>query len=158
MIIIAQVMAHPNIFARKPEVVAKDLLGRYLVRKVPGSGILTATIAGVGAYSGDLGQPSRAGMNYAPGEIFMMSYRGLHMLNVATERSGVPSCVEIRAVRFGEELVEGSARIANRLKIDQSVDGKYFEKVFRLGDKPVVRIQVKKEKGKSDNCVGFFSL
>lgn len=158
-------MDQNQFFGRKPEAVAKDLLGRYLVRQITGSRIVTATIAEVGAYSGDLNQPSRAGMNYAPGTLFMMPHRGYHLLNVATEREGTPSCIEIRAVDLGEahqdiankKLVSGSARIANLFKV-ASFDGRPFNQVFRLGGSPVAKGKVTRTPGQSENCLGYFSL
>jgi 3-methyladenine DNA glycosylase Mpg len=156
-------MDYRAFFNRKSDVVAKDLLGRYLVKTTP-SGLTRCErlceLTEVGAYKGDLDLPSRAGMSYAPGELFLMPYRGTLLFNIATGKEGDPACVEIRAAKFGEKETKGSGRIAHMFGLTEKLDGKDFEKVFRLSGDPVARknISFSHGRGMSENCTGYFSL
>lgn len=95
-------------FERKPEIVAQDLLGKYLVRK-EGSSLKIGMIVETEAYLGphDLASHSARGMTkrnevmFGPaGFSYVYFTYGMHwLLNLITEKEDQPSGVLIRAVK-----------------------------------------------------------
>ncbi|ADB15266.1 DNA-3-methyladenine glycosylase [Pirellula staleyi DSM 6068] len=115
-----------HFFARKPEVVARDLLGKILVRQVRGqlgSMLLAGRIVETEAYlaTGDPACHASRGMTRKnstmferAGLVYVYAIHARHCLNVVTEREGKPSAVLIRAI---EPLV-GLASMAQHRGID----------------------------------------
>jgi len=105
-----------DFFARDTIMVAKGLLGMYLVRKA-GQQILSGRITEVEAYRGEddlachasRGRTRRTEVLYAkPGTLYVYLIYGMYWcLNFVTERKDFPSAVLIRAV----EPVEGIDRM-----------------------------------------------
>lgn len=151
-------MNYEAFFNRKPADVAKDLLGRMIIRFNP-KGALGLEIVETGAYFGGEENVARVGMFYDPGKIFLMEHRGHRMLNIATGGNG-PSCVEIRAVRDLTKKISGSATITNFFQIPAELDN------LLIGDKSGVYISEEKfrtgkmhtQKGSADNCVGIYTF
>lgn len=114
-------------FERKAPVVAKELLGKYLVRKV-GSKEIALMITETEAYDGfkdkashaHRGQTARNTVMFGkPGRIYVYFTYGMHwMLNLVCGEVGYPSAVLIRAA--GE--VVGPARLTKALAIDKSLN------------------------------------
>lgn len=123
-------------FSQKPEIVARGLLGKLLVRKARGT-YLVGKIVETEAYLGEgdkashshRGETKRnAPMFGEPGHSYIYFTYGLHwLLNVVTEEKGKPSGVLIRAVEpilFDKEetdlkrLGSGPARLTKWLKIN----------------------------------------
>lgn len=124
----------PNsFFNRKTLIVARDLLGKYLVRKI-GNKIIREKITETEAYVGahDLACHSSRGkternkiMFEEAGTIYVYFTYGMHwMLNIVTEEKGCPTAVLIR----GTEHVSGPARLTKKFKIDKSLNGKKLGK------------------------------
>ena len=122
-----------SFFNRKTLIVAKELLGKYLVRKVGGKIIMekiTETEAYVGAH--DLACHSSRGkternkiMFEEAGTIYVYFTYGMHwMLNIVTEEKGCPTAVLIR----GTEHVSGPARLTKKFQIDKKLNGKKLGK------------------------------
>lgn len=119
----------PEFFNRSTLTVAKELLGKFLVRKLNGK-IIALMIREVEAYHGfnDLGSHARRGktlrntpMFMGPGTIYVYFTYGMHwMLNLVTEREEYPAAVLIRAV--GD--IAGPARLTKALAIDKKLTGK----------------------------------
>lgn len=118
-----------DFFNRKTELVAKELLGKFLVRRV-GSETIAEMITETEAYVGphDLACHSSKGrtarnepMFCEPGTIYVYFTYGMHwMLNIVTERKDFPAAVLIRGV----ESVKGPARLTKALAIDKKLNGK----------------------------------
>ncbi len=96
-----------DFFVRRPDLVAKELLGKVLVRKIADD-VLKGMIVETEAYYGPEDPASRARrgklphnrfMWEEPGTIFIYMVHGNWLLNVITEPKGVPSAVLIRAVK-----------------------------------------------------------
>lgn len=108
--------------------VARDLLGKYLVREIDGE-IIREKIVETEAYVGshDLACHSSRGkternkiMFEEAGTIYVYFTYGLHwMLNIVTEDKDIGTAVLIR----GLESVTGPARLTKKLKIDKSFNG-----------------------------------
>jgi DNA-3-methyladenine glycosylase len=118
----------PAFFARAADIVARDLLGRTLVRRTKGKRI-ALTITETEAYMGphDLachaarGRTPRTEVMYGqPGSLYIYFVYGLHwMLNVVTREEGYPAAVLIRAAG----KITGPARLTRALAIDGALNG-----------------------------------
>jgi DNA-3-methyladenine glycosylase len=117
--------------------VARDLIGKYLVRRVAGTTI-AHMIVETEAYDGekDLACHARSGktkrnfpMWEHPGRAYVYFTYGMHwMLNLVTGPHGYPSAVLIRGV----EGVSGPARVTKYYKIDNSLNTKKLNRVSGL--------------------------
>jgi len=119
----------PGFFNRPTLVVAEDLLGKFLVRKI-GAKNLALMITEVEAYDGfqDKGSHAHRGqtprnvcMFGPPGFWYVYLVYGMHwMLNVVTREKGYPAAVLIRGVQG----VNGPARVTKVFKISKLLNGK----------------------------------
>lgn len=119
----------PNTFFQQKTLrVARDLLGKYLVRKINGK-LMREKIVETEAYVGphDLACHSSRGrtprcepMFQDAGIIYVYFTYGMHwMLNIVTEEKDFPAAVLIR----GTEHVSGPARLTKKFKIDKKLNG-----------------------------------
>ena len=136
-----------SFFARDTVTVARDLLGRRLVRLLDGerlSGIICETEAYVGeadtACHASRGCTPRTRVMYGPpGHYYVYLIYGMyHMLNIVTAAEGEPEAVLLRALfpeQGGEtmranrrgaplrQLVNGPGKLCQALAIDRSLNG-----------------------------------
>ena len=140
-------MDYKRFFGRNSEEVAKDLLGRSIVRNTE-LGSTSARISQVGAYEGDNDTISRAGMRYSPGRIFMMSYRGTYLLNFSTDKEGIPSCVEIREVATHDKVITGAGKVASFLNITPDLEGLLLGNEVQISGDSVSKDQIASFKGR----------
>src|SRR3569832_1368993 len=111
-------------FERKAPVVAKELLGKYLVRKV-GDKTIALMITETEAYDGfedkashaHRGQTPRNSVMFGkPAHIYVYFTYGMHwMLNLICGKEGYPSGVLIR----GAGGISGPARVTHAQSIDK---------------------------------------
>lgn len=117
-------------FFERPTVsVARELLGKFLVRKI-GNKIVKARIIETEAYCGtkDLachaskGLTERTKVMFGPSgfSYVYMIYGMYHCLNIVTEKKGNPSAVLIRALDY--ENCDGPGKLCRRLKIDRKLN------------------------------------
>ncbi len=118
----------PSFFGRPALVVARDLLGKYLVRQIGKkkiAGLITETEAYIGPH--DLASHSSKGrtkrteiMFKEGGHWYVYFVYGMHyMVNVVTDGADYPSAVLIRGV----ERVSGPGRVAKHFKINKKLNG-----------------------------------
>lgn len=117
-----------NFFNRDTVIVAKELLGKYLCRKV-GSKIVRVKITETEAYCGMKDKACHASkgltprtkiMFGSPGHAYIyMIYGMYYCLNFVTEEKGNPSAVLIRGV----ENLNGPGKLCRELKIDKKLNG-----------------------------------
>lgn len=94
-------------FARDSKTVAKDLIGKRIVRQF-GDKVLAGTILKTKPFSEAGPQTvNKNGLSRAPGMIYIMPFRGHMLLNIATDKEGVPSCVMISELATVEGTVAG---------------------------------------------------
>jgi DNA-3-methyladenine glycosylase len=115
-------------YARDPAVVAQNLLGRILVRKV-GDKLLAGKIVETEAYYGAKDPASRAfsgkktkvneGMFAPAGRVFVYMVHNNWMFNVTTGTENEPAAVLIRAVEPWREIDE---MFYNRKKKNKNID------------------------------------
>lgn len=116
-------------FERSALIVARELLGKYLVRR-KGEREVAAMITEVEAYTGpgDLASHAARGRRTArtavmfgrPGRWYVYFTYGMHWLaNIVTGREGHPAAVLIRGV----EGISGPARVARTFRIAGSFTG-----------------------------------
>jgi DNA-3-methyladenine glycosylase len=124
-----------DFFSRKTEEVAKDLLGRYLVRKTQ-NGRMVGKILEVEAYLGpsdkachcyDFKKTEKTRVMYLqPGTIYVYYIYGIYFcLNVITEPQGMPCAVFIRKLFpiEGIELMKESRKVQIGKNYKNLVDG-----------------------------------
>lgn len=116
-----------DFFERKTVVVAKDLLGKFLVRKIKNeeaSYMITEVEAYIGPH--DLACHSSRGrtprnevMYMKAGTIYVYFTYGMHfMLNIITEKKDFPAGVLIRGVKG----IVGPGRVTKALSIDKKLN------------------------------------
>lgn len=136
-----------DFFARDTLTVARDLLGRLLVRELDGER-LSGRIVEVEAYIGEEDQASHArfgrtarnaAMYGPPGHAYVYLIYGMHCcLNIVTEDEGFPAAVLIRALQplegiarmrahrrtqADQRLTDGPGKLCQALAIDRRFDG-----------------------------------
>lgn len=115
-------------FARETLTVARELIGKYLVRE-QGARTLTGRIIEVEAYIGpedkachaSKGRTSRTEVLFGPpGHAYVYLCYGMHeMLNVVTERQEFPAAILLRAVEYDGVLVDGPGRLTRAFAVDR---------------------------------------
>ena len=133
----------PRQFYNRPTlIVAKDLLGKYLVRKV-GQKELAGKIVEIEAY---IGPKDRAAHTHSGkitqrnktvylegGRAYIYLCYGINwMLNLTTRKKGIPECILIRALepsleRYGDSqelnnLTNGPGKLCRWLRLDKTFD------------------------------------
>ena len=150
-------MDYEKFFSRKSEIVARELIGKQILRTA-NNGSVSCMIAETGAYEGGNINDSRKGMLYVPGTLFLMPFRAYKLLNIATDREGFPSCVEIRRIQLIDKQIKGPGSISKFLGLE-GLDGMLLgNEVQILDNTNLANPMVIKSDGKSENCLGYFSL
>lgn len=126
-----------SFFNRPAQIVARELLGKYLVREYRGRRIVAA-ITETEAYIGphDLAShaskgltPRNAPMFGPPGHWYVYFIYGMHwMLNVVTGKEGYPAAVLIR----GCVAINGPGKLTKYFHIDKRQNGMPVAKSSRL--------------------------
>lgn len=147
-------------FNRNTVLIAQELLGKVLVRKI-GRKIIKARIIETEAYCGtrDLachaskGLTERTKVMFGPAgfSYIYMIYGMYHCLNVVTERKGNPSAVLIRALDC--ENCDGPGKLCRELKIDRKLNGTDITKSNLLWIEDV-NIKFKKSQIKRGKRIG----
>ena len=137
-----------SFFARPTLEVARELLGKRLVRVEPDGTLLSGLIAETEAYTGmdDLGCHGRSGrtkrnaaMWGEAGHAYVYFNYGMHwLLNLVTEEAGHPAAVLVRGMcathgaetirerrngRPEREWTDGPAKLCQALDVDGALDG-----------------------------------
>lgn len=117
-------------FSRSTLLVARSLVGKYLVRE-NGNGTVAGRIVEVEAYVGSQdkachaskGRTARTEVLFGPPGIsyVYLIYGMYHMLNVVTERAEFPAAVLIRAIEVEGLLIDGPGKLCRELEIDRSL-------------------------------------
>jgi len=132
-------------FTRPTLTVAKDLLGKYLVREIS-TKILSGKIVESEAYIGPKDKASHAFggkitlRNQAEyligGHVYIYLVYGMYwQLNIATSQKGRPECVLIRAIEIENQkhqLANGPGKLCQYLHLDKSFYGEDLTKSKRL--------------------------
>ncbi len=118
----------PSFFDRETLIVARDLVGKFLVRNFDGQEFVSM-ITETEAYDGpeDLachaskGRTARTEVMFgAPGHWYVYFVYGMHnMLNIVTGPKEYPAAVLIR----GTEAVSGPGKLTKYFEIDRSLNG-----------------------------------
>lgn len=118
--------------------VAKDLLGKYIVRRI-GKKEISGKIIETEVYIGPKDRASHAyGGKITPrnlveylegGHLYIYLVYGMYwQLNIVTEKAGKPECVLIRAL----DLANGPGKVCRYLKLDKSFNGEDLAKSKRI--------------------------
>lgn len=151
-------------FAKPSAEVAQGLLGREIVRRFKG-GEVRGIIKEMSAWDG-VTKTSSDGMLYAPGTIGISKKFNNYMLDIATELSGVSSCVTLIAAEFDwqgkKQLLEGPGNVTKALKIDSAMNElKIYDndQIYIVGGKmPAQQVLQRTKKNVPSNCKGYFYI
>jgi len=147
-----------SFFNRPALTVAKELMGKYLVRRYRGK-LVSAMITEVEAYDGFKDKASHAfrGMTdrnkimFGPAGFWYVYFTyGMHwMLNIVTGKKGYPAAILIRAV----ENINGPGKVTKNFHIDKKLNGKPAtrESGLWIEDK---RVKIKNSEIKKDRRIG----
>ncbi len=130
-----------NFYVRPTLEVAKEILGKYIVRKIGRKeliGKIIETEAYVGpydkashAYGGKITQRNRAEY-LGGGHIYIYLVYGMHwQLNITTAKAGEPECILIRALDL-DNLADGPGKVCRYLKLDKSFYAEDLTKSERI--------------------------
>lgn len=130
-----------NFYTKPTLTIAKDLLGKYIVRKIRGKE-LAGKIIETEAYIGPQDKASHAhGGRITPrnkveyligGRIYIYLVYGMYwQLNIVTAKQGKPECVLIRALDLGK-ITNGPGKVCNYLKLDKSFYNEDLSKSKRI--------------------------
>ena len=130
-----------DFFDRPTLKVAKDLLGKYLLRETQ-AGVIHTRIVDVEAYIGpedrashaSRGRTKRTDVMFGPsGVIYVYLIYGMyHCLNLVTERIDFPAAILIRGIEVAENgmgrlevptRIDGPGRVCRFLEIDRNLNG-----------------------------------
>jgi DNA-3-methyladenine glycosylase len=122
----------PAFFRRDTLQVARDLLGKHLVRNNK-AGLLAGRIVEVEAYVGPNDRASHASRGRTNRTDVMFGQAGIayvylvygmhHCFNVVTDREGYPAAILVRAVEAdGHGLVDGPGRLCRHFQIDRTLN------------------------------------
>lgn len=135
-----------DFYTRPTLLVAKELLGKYIVRKI-GKKKLAGRIIETEAYIGPKDRASHAyGGRITPrnkaeyligGHIYIYLVYGMHwQLNISTAKAKKPECVLIRALDSGNpelsKLTSGPGKLCRWLKLSKSFYGEDLTKSERI--------------------------
>lgn len=132
-----------SFYTRKTLVVARDLLGKYIVRKIGRKkleGKIIETEAYIGpkdrashAYGGKITKRNQAEYLIG-GHIYIYLVYGMYwQLNISTYKKGKPECVLIRALDSNlNNLASGPGKLCRYLKLDKSFYGEDLTKSKRI--------------------------
>ncbi len=117
-------------FQRKTLIVARELLGKFLIRRSGGT-VIAAKIIETEAYCGPHDKACHASKGLTPrtrvmfgppGHAYVYLVYGMyHCLNIVTEKDGYPAAVLIRAVEHPN--ADGPGKLCRELKIDKKLNG-----------------------------------
>lgn len=130
-----------DFFARDTHTVAKELLGKVLVRRWRGN-IFKGRIAEVESYVGENDKACHASRGMTARNEVMFGEAGLayvyliygmhHCLNVVTERYGFPAAVLIRSVVMPPLRTDGPGRLTRAMHITRALNGEDLTNSRRL--------------------------
>lgn len=117
-------------FQRPAPIVAQELLGKFLIRRIKNNKKIALMITETEAYSGPRDRASHAFKKSAKksqvmfrngGRWYVYFVYGCHwMLNIITDRDSYPSAVLIRGI----DKLNGPGKLTKSLKIDKSFNDK----------------------------------
>lgn len=149
-------------FARDPRSVAKELIGRHLVREI-GESRTVGMITEAGAFRGG----NRRGLRYGPGMIYVAIFQGGYpTLCIGTDSEGTPSVVTVRKaypVEGFTETIDGSGDLSRVFRIDKDLDNTSINErpLYIAGEgleeSRVTFISPDMEK-MAPNCLGYYRM
>jgi len=131
-------MIGKKFFNRSTEKVAKELLGKFLVRRISNKEIVELMITEVEVYDGFEDKASHASkgktkrnetMFSDPGTFYVYLCYGMYfMLNIVTREKDYPAAILIRGAKNDEINLDGPGKLTKFLKINKNLNNKTAEK------------------------------
>lgn len=150
-----------DFFKRHAEEVAKDLLGRVLVREI-GKNTIYFRLEEIAAYEGEVKTMSKGALEQ-PGTIGVSTKYGRNLIDISTLAICQSSCITLIAGTIfdkeNEKYVRGAGNLSKKLGIDKTYDGVplNFAKIW-IGGNAVEPKEILKRNlsGLPINCKGYF--
>jgi 3-methyladenine DNA glycosylase Mpg len=111
-------------FRKDSETVAQEILGNEIVRVFQNKQVIRGYITAVAPHVGKT-KASDSGITRKAGTINVGRAKFGHTLvDITTEKEGVPACVTIRGIAFDDDTrVDGPGNVTKALHIDNTLDG-----------------------------------
>ncbi|MBS3157388.1 DNA-3-methyladenine glycosylase [Candidatus Woesearchaeota archaeon] len=147
-------------FEDNSDIVARNLLGRYLSLRQQSGEIIRARLREIAAYEGSGIRTSRK-IGYSAGTVSISTKFGRKLFDIATGREGEFSCVTIRAVDLEDLTFEGPGNVTKTLGIDKFTQHLYdgvpaYGDVVWINGNPVDESEIYEIKINSTNCKGIY--
>jgi len=146
-------------FARNAVEVAKELLGKTIVRQFEGSREAFAMIREVVAWQGEE-ESSAATLKYAPGMVGISKKMGHFLIDIATGRQNRPSCVTLVGLYSPDNgIIQGPGNVSTYLHVDDMLDSAPIDHpcLWIGGESVDPQRIIKRNKTKvPSNCRGYF--
>jgi 3-methyladenine DNA glycosylase Mpg len=132
-----------DLFIQRPEDMARNLLGRTIVREsdigIPILGIIREVAAWRGAEDS-----SDDTINNGYGIIGVSKKFGHYLIDIGTGAEGKPSCVTLIAVDSSEGIIYGPGNVSKYLQIDPTFDSIPIDgDRLWIGGKPIAKSQIR---------------
>ena len=158
-----QTRVYLDFFKRHADEVAKDLLGRVMIREIHGKPTIYIRLEEIAAYEGEVKSMTKGALEQ-PGTIGVSTKYGKNLIDISTLAICEPSCVTLIAGTIFErkgdkKYINGPGNLAKALEIDKTYDGVplNFAKIW-IGGNPIDKEQILKrnKSGLPENCKGYF--
>lgn len=137
--------------------VAQKLIGRTLVRELPGGKHLLAVIREVAAWQGEEKSSAKT-LRYHPGIIGISSKYGHHLIDIGTGYMGRPSCITVAGIYTEDDVIEGPGNVSKYLAIDRDCDSMPVDNdvLWIGGDRVDPSLVLQRTRKTPSNCRGYF--
>lgn len=108
-------------FQNNPAIVARDLVGRTLVKRAPNLEEKMGIIREVAAWQGAEDSSSKT-IRYHPGIVGVSKKFGHFLLDIGTGYQSRPSCITIMGLYTPEGLIDGPGKVTKYLGVDSDYD------------------------------------
>lgn len=154
-------------FNRNADELARDIVGSYLVRKLPSGLKATVLLTEVVPFVGLAKTTHQKDcMSYRAGALWVNDRYGNKLVNIACGSVENPACILLRGgiVKIGyekPELLDGPGKLAHRLRMTEGLTGKFIgEEGLKLerGNLKNKDVEIVKQAGMPGNCLGIYRL
>src|SRR3989344_2612797 len=149
-----------DFFARSAVIVARELLGKRIIRELSPSKKVIGRIYEVAAYQGETDSTSDV-IDYVPGTIGISRKFGKFLIDVSAGSGNQRACITLVSALFDDGLAQGPGNLSKMLQIDESFNGLPIvnNSLYLESDSfQVPEIRTRKKSNASENCKGFFYI
>jgi len=154
-------------FNRDADELAREIVGSYLVRKLPSGLKATVLLTEVVPFVGLAKTTHQKDcMSYRAGALWVNDRYGNKLVNIACGNAENPACILLRGgiVKIGyekPELLDGPGNFAHKLRMNEELTGKFIgEEGLKLerGTLKDKDVEIVRQAGMPRNCLGIYRL